>query len=113
MAQEFSDLVSVFESGVRLAVKAKPGASRARPPRIVALAGNTRVLEIAVAAKAEGGKANMAVLEALATEIGLRKADLDIKAGARGRLKVIEIRGDAESLRARITAWMKGLSAED
>lgn len=106
---DFSDIVSVYEGGVRLVIKAKPGASRPRPPRIVDLAEGKRAVEVAVASVAEDGKANKAILEALAKEIGIKKNILDIKVGASGRVKVVEIHGDKDLLGAQVIAWLKGL----
>ncbi|NTU76763.1 MAG: hypothetical protein HGA90_02965 [Alphaproteobacteria bacterium] len=109
MTGDFSDLLSPFEGGVRLAVKAKPGSSRARAPKIVELAEGKQAVEIAVAAIAEDGKANKALLESLAKELGLKKNDLRVKTGTSARLKLIEIHGNTAFLVAKITAWLQQL----
>ncbi len=106
---EFHDILSSFEGGVRLAVKAKPGAKGARAPRVVELAEGKRAVEIAVAARAEDGKANKELIGFLAGVMGLKKGDFGIKTGASGRLKVVEIQGDPALLRARAAAWLGGV----
>lgn len=94
---------------MRLAVKAKPGLSRPRPPRLVTAADNRRAVEITVAAVAEDGKANKAITETLAQALGLRKAEVSVKTGATSRQKVIEINGDPAVLREKVGAWLAGL----
>jgi uncharacterized protein YggU (UPF0235/DUF167 family) len=112
MNDGFSDLLSAHDKGVRLAVKAKPGLSRSRPPKIVALADGKRAVEIAVAAVAEDGRANRALLDFLAEATGLRKADLSIRVGGGGRLKLIDIAGDPAALRTKVSAWLAGLDGK-
>ncbi len=107
--EDFSDLVSSFAHGVRLVVKARPGLSRARLPKIVPQADGKRAVEIVVAAMAEDGKANKAILEYLAKSLGLKKSALSIRTGSSARLKLIEIEGDSAALQAKINAWLVGL----
>jgi hypothetical protein len=109
-SENFADVFSSFENGIRLIVKAKPGASRPRAPRLVALADGKRAVEIAVAAIAEDGKANKAIIERLAIETGFKKGDMAIKTGTSGRLKLVEIRGERAVLQAAIIAWLQSLS---
>jgi len=103
--------VTIFAGGVRLAVKAKPGQRQARPARLVTGADGTRAVEIAVAAVAEGGKANDALLDRLAAELGLARRDLAIAAGAAGRQKLVEIRGAPAALQAKLAAWLERIAA--
>ena len=106
---DFQDILTVFDGGVRLAVKAKPGAKGARAPRLADVGEGKRAVEIAVAAQPEDGKANKAILARLADEIGLKKAALEVKTGASGRLKIVEIRGNPALLRARVAAWLEAM----
>lgn len=99
---DLADVVTVFADGVRLAVKARPGMARKRPPRLVDIGDGKRALEITVAAAAEDGKANQAILNQLAGHLGLRKNALAIKTGATGRLKLVEITGDSLVLQERL-----------
>ncbi len=90
--------ISLRKEGVILTVKAKPGTSRRVPLRVVPVADGQSAVEVAVAAPPEDGKANKAILERLAKELGLKKNQLSIKAGSSGRLKTVEIEGDPEKL---------------
>jgi hypothetical protein len=101
-----ADVVSVLPDGLRLTVKAKPGISRKRLPRLVDIGDGKRALEVTVAAAAEDGKANQAILEQLAEHLDLKKNAVTIKAGATGRLKIVEITGDTAELQARLKAFL-------
>ena len=109
LTKDHAEILSRFENGVRLVIKAKPGSSRAREPRIVPLADGKRAVEIAVAAAPEDGKANKAIIAYLAEEWSIRKDALSIKSGAASRLKVIEVMGDPVALYATISAWLQKL----
>jgi uncharacterized protein YggU (UPF0235/DUF167 family) len=105
---DITDVVSVFAEGVRVTVKARPGISRARAPRLVDIGDGKRALEITVAAAAEDGKANQAICEQLADCLGLKKNALAIKAGTSGRLKIVEITGDPAVLQQRLRTELYG-----
>jgi uncharacterized protein (TIGR00251 family) len=76
-------------SALRFAVRVKPGARRE------AVGGRWAedALIVAVAAPAVEGKANEAVRRALATAFGVRRQDVEIITGERGRDKVVEVTG--------------------
>jgi uncharacterized protein len=103
---DFSGILSAFEGGVRLVIKAKPGSSRPRKPRKIALAGGKNAVEIAVSAAPEDGKANKALLVFLASELGLPKNNFSIKSGASCKIKIVEINGDASLLMAKTSKWL-------
>lgn len=78
-------------SGPRFAVRVRPGARR------TAVGGRWDgpggpALVVAVAAPAVDGKANAALLAALAAALGVRVRQLTIVAGERGRDKLVELR---------------------
>lgn len=77
-------------SGLRFAVRVRPGARRTSVGGRWDGAGGA-ALVVAVAAPAVDGKANAAVLEALAAAFGVRPRRLVIVAGERGRDKVVEL----------------------
>lgn len=78
----------------RFAVRVKPGAKRE------AVGGSHGdALVIAVTAPAIEGKANEAVRKALAKAFGVRKQDVTIVTGERGRDKVVDVPGADERLR--------------
>jgi uncharacterized protein YggU (UPF0235/DUF167 family) len=77
---------------MRLTVRVKPGSSRtavggrfgdAEPP----------VLLVAVAAPAADGRANEALLAALAAAFGLRRSAVRLVSGATSRTKVVDAHG--------------------
>jgi len=81
---------------VLLPVKVVPGASRTR--FMGEWEGRAK---IAVAAPAEGGKANKALIAFLAKRLGVRKNTIALKSGTTSPLKTIRIdRGQAEQVRA-------------
>jgi uncharacterized protein (TIGR00251 family) len=93
------------DEGVRVSVRVRPGAHRdavggswvgPRGPALV----------VAVRARAVEGAANAAVVAALAAAFGLRRADVEIVAGVRGRDKVVALRGDRAELDARLAELM-------
>jgi uncharacterized protein (TIGR00251 family) len=73
---------------------------RARRPGIGGTHGDA--LRVAVAAAPEAGAANEACLEALARALGVRRADVSLESGARGRRKRVRVAGDPERLCARL-----------
>ena len=87
------------KGGVLIAVKAVPGARR---DEIVGLLGER--LKIRVSAPPEGGKANKAICALLARELGVRKGDVEVVAGAGQAEKTVRVSGvDAATIRARWT----------
>ena len=74
--------------GIELTVKVAAGASRTR------LVGAwSTALKVAVAAPAEGGKANAAVVKLLADIFGVRKADVSVLSGQTNPVKRVAIAG--------------------
>ncbi|HEY0638607.1 MAG TPA: DUF167 family protein, partial [Pseudonocardiaceae bacterium] len=65
-------------------------------------------LVVAVAAPAVDGKANAAVLAALAAAFGVRARDLVIVAGERGRDKVVELSRPPAGAAARLSELLGG-----
>jgi uncharacterized protein (TIGR00251 family) len=57
---------------------------------------------VAVRAPAVDGRANSAVVGALAAAFGLRAAQVTVVAGHRGRDKIIELAGDPATIGARL-----------
>lgn len=84
----------------RVSVRVKPGASRAR---VGGAYGEPAALVVAVNAPPVDGRANVAVVKALADAFGVRPADVTVVAGHQGRTKVIEIDADDAVVAARLT----------
>ena len=98
------DIVCPFLNGVRITVRAKPGLSRARDVKVVDIGDGKRAVEVSVAADARDGKANRALIDRLAEEWSLNKKQIKIKSGETGRLKIVEIEGEAQVLARKIVA---------
>jgi uncharacterized protein len=83
--------------GLILAVKAQPGARRPQIGPVLAASTQPgwpkRRLKIAVAAAPEDGRANAAILQALAEWLGIKAAVLVHEAGATTRDKKFLVRG--------------------
>jgi uncharacterized protein (TIGR00251 family) len=84
---------------LKISVRAKPGAKRTVVGGMVGDA-----LAVAVSAPAVDGKANEAVVEAIAAAFGVKNREVSVLHGHTGRDKVIEIEGDKESLTAQLLA---------
>jgi uncharacterized protein (TIGR00251 family) len=86
--------------GVQLPVRAQPGASRSG-----IRGAQNGALRVAVSQIAEKGKANQALIETIATGLGLRRSQVELLAGETQRDKRFLIRGiTREELAQRIAA---------
>lgn len=72
-------------------VRVKPGSSRTR---VGGGYGDPPALVVAVNAPAVDGRANDAVVRALADALGCRPADVEIVSGHTARTKVVRVEGD-------------------
>jgi uncharacterized protein (TIGR00251 family) len=70
------------------------------------------VLKAAVTAPAEDGKANLAVIDLLASEWRLPKSAFEIMRGAAGRQKVLGISGQPAAVAERIATWLRQQAGE-
>lgn len=92
-------------SRVRVTIRVRPGASRAR---VGGSYGEPAALIVAVHAQPVDGQANAAVIDALAAALGVRRGEVSVVAGHTGRTKVVEIAcDDAPALQARIAALLQ------
>jgi uncharacterized protein (TIGR00251 family) len=96
--------VTAVGDGVRVRVKAAPGARRSR---VVGLLGDR--LKVAVTAPPEDGKANAALCELLADTLGLPAREVEVIEGRSAPLKVLEARGVA--LRHAVERLAKAVNA--
>ena len=69
---------------------------------IETLANGRSVVKLRVRAIAEGGEANRAVTELLATSLGVSKGSVRLLSGATSRLKQIAVDGDPKKLGERL-----------
>jgi hypothetical protein len=95
---------------LRFAVRVKPGARKEAVGGCWAGPGGPALI-VAVAAPAVDGKANEAVRRAVAAALEIRRQDVTISAGERGRDKVIVVsssRWSADELAARVVRLRDG-----
>jgi uncharacterized protein len=82
-------------AGQRLSVRVSPGASRTE---VAGRMADGR-LKLRVAAPAEDGRANEAVLRLLARELGVDRRSVVLVAGHASRDKIVEVSAPAERVR--------------
>ncbi len=99
-------LFSTDASGLVLAIKAQPKASR---DAIVGVMDTTdgQALKVAVTAAPEGGKANAAVAAVVAKALGVPKSAVSVMAGATARRKLLRVAGDPAALLAIARNWIR------
>lgn len=93
-------------NGLRLTIRAKPGQSKQRTPRIVDIGNGKFALEICVAAQPEDGKANAAIVKQLSAQLDTPLNAITIATGHTGKLKQVDISGDTKRLNALLQAWL-------
>jgi hypothetical protein len=91
-----------LKDGIRISVRLTP---RAAHDRIDGL--KQGVVQARVRAVPEDGRANAALVELVADEIGVPKSTVSIAAGKTARLKTLLIAGDPKVLETRVAAWLK------
>jgi uncharacterized protein (TIGR00251 family) len=96
---------SADKTGVRLAVRLTPRASRNGLDGIVTGADGRTALQLRLAAPPVEGAANKALIAFLADALKLRKSDIAIKSGETSRLKILTLAGDPTAIIARLDAW--------
>jgi uncharacterized protein (TIGR00251 family) len=88
------------DGGTRVELRVKPRASRS-----AVLGVRAGVLEVAVTAPPVDGEANAAVVEVVASALGVAKRDVELVMGASSRTKVLRVDGlGPDEVRARLGA---------
>lgn len=88
VSQEIRNLLVASDQGVHLQIKAVPGASRSK---IAGILGDR--LKVAIAAPPEGGKANKAICQLLATTFSLPVRDVQVVRGTTNPHKTVQLSG--------------------
>ncbi|MGB8843872.1 MAG: DUF167 domain-containing protein [Aliidongia sp.] len=109
MKPALAEYRSVGVSGITLALRLRPAASRTAILGRSILADGAEIVIAAVSAPPEGGKANAAVIALLAKLWRRPKTSLTIVAGAAARNKVLHIAGLPETLMTEMRRWLDGL----
>jgi uncharacterized protein (TIGR00251 family) len=91
-------------SGLRLAVRITPRASRDGVDGVAVGADGRPVLQLRLNAPPVDGAANAALIAFLAKALGLRKADVTIRSGHTARIKILHLAGDGAAIAARLEA---------
>ena len=94
--------------GLVVACRLTPKGGRDAIDGIAQLSDGTVVLAARVRSPAEGGQANRALCALIAQALGAPLSRARLAAGARSRLKQVEVRGDYESLVAKLKAFSSG-----
>jgi uncharacterized protein YggU (UPF0235/DUF167 family) len=85
-------------AGISVALRVTPRGGRDEIDGLEMLANGRTVVKMRVRAIAEGGAANRAVVELLATALGVPRAKVRVLSGATSRLKQIAVDGDPAKL---------------
>jgi uncharacterized protein len=85
-------------AGISVALRVTPRGGRDEIDGLETLANGRTVVKMRVRAIAEGGAANRAVVELLATALGVPKAKVRVLSGTTSRLKQIAVDGDPAKL---------------
>lgn len=97
-----------MDAGLRLFIRATPGASRDGIAGLWSGADGEARLAVKVAAPPDKGRANAAIVKLLAKRLSIPKSAVMIIAGDTARLKTLEVKGDPETLSARLEALVDG-----
>ena len=84
--------------GIRIRVRVTPRSARDAIDGVAQLGDGAAVLKARVRAVPERGKANAALEKLLAKALGRPKSSVSVVGGETGRLKIVEVRGDAGHL---------------
>jgi uncharacterized protein len=90
--------------GMTVSLRVTPRGGRDAIEGIDTLGDGRVVMKVRVRAIADDGAANRAVLKLLAETLRVPQANLRIASGATSRLKQVEISGDAQALREKLSA---------
>jgi len=85
-------------AGISVSLRVTPRGGRDAVDGIETLANGRSVVKVRVRAIAEGGEANRAVTELLATSLGVSKASVRLLSGATSRIKQVAVDGDPKKL---------------
>lgn len=88
--------------GVRLAVRLTPRSSRDGIDGVAADADGKPLLKIRLTAPPVDGEANAALIAYLSKALSLRKADIEIRSGHTGRMKILHLTGDSNAILAKL-----------
>ena len=97
---------AAMEGGVRLALRLTPRASKNDVDGVVQDGEGRPLLKLRLVAPPVEGAANEALIAFLAKALSLRKADITIRSGETGRVKILHLAGDSADLLQRLDGWL-------
>jgi hypothetical protein len=103
------DPYRLHREGIVLAMRLTPRAARDSIDGVKESPDGSYI-QARVRAVPEDGKANAALIELLAREIGVAKSTVTVTAGHTHRLKSLLVAGDREALEKKISAWLERFS---
>jgi uncharacterized protein (TIGR00251 family) len=86
---------TVTSTGLRLAIRLTPRAAHNRMEGVTTGADGRPVLQVRLTAPPVEGAANAALIAFLADAFDLRQADVIIRSGQKGRVKIVDLVGSA------------------
>ena len=92
--------------GVRLALRLTPRAARNGVDGIVSDVDGRPLLKLRLVAPPVEGAANEALIAFLAKTLSLRKADIVIRSGETGRVKILHLAGDSAAILRKLDALL-------
>lgn len=92
--------------GVRLALRLTPRAAKNGVDGVVQDAEGRPLLKLRLVAPPVDGAANEALIAYLAKTLSLRKADITIRSGETGRVKILHLAGDSAEIIRKLDAWL-------
>ena len=92
--------------GVRLALRLTPRAARNSVDGIVSDADGRPLLKLRLVAPSVEGAANEALIAFRAKTLSLRKADIAIRSGETGRIKILHLAGDSAAIVRKLDALL-------
>lgn len=92
--------------GVEIFVRLTPKSSRDEVGGVADVGGKT-VVQARVRAVPEDGKANKAITELIAAQLGVPKSSIALASGQTSRLKTLFVTGDGVTLERKIIAWLE------
>lgn len=97
---------TLFDDRLRLNVRLTPKSHADAIDGVESLADGSIVLKIRVRAVPEDSRANAALLRLVAESLDLPNSRVSLVAGAKARIKIIDIAGEPDALVARLTACL-------
>jgi uncharacterized protein (TIGR00251 family) len=95
VVDDLFELLAGDEGGVVLRLHVQPGAGRT-----AVMGRHGDALKVKVGAPPEGGRANQAVLDLIASMLGVKAGDVELTSGASSRTKRVKVRGvEADDVR--------------